>query len=263
LRRALENDELTVEFQPIFDLRSRNLYGFEALARWRHADRGPISPDVFISVAEETGLIIPLGDRLLEMACKHFADWRKTIPAAGGLCLHFNASPVQLSQRGYAARTLEIVRAAGIPLERITLEVTENVLVDRLTAALPNLQELRDMGVGISIDDFGKGYSSLSSLDDLPIGEFKIDRSFVSKLSVGRGEAVVNAILALGESMGKEVIVEGIETSAQLDQLMQLGCERGQGYLLGRPLAVANAENLVRSSARIVRVAYSRPGAAA
>ena len=263
LRRAIEDDRLSVDFQPIFDLRTKHLYGFEALARWPHAERGLIPPDQFIALAEETGLIVPLGNRVMEIACMHLAQWRRTLANADGLRVHVNVSPVQLAQRGYASRMLQIIKTAGVPADRITLEVTESVLVDRLEAALPNLQQLRTMGVGISIDDFGKGYSSLSALEDLPIGEFKIDRSFVERLAIGKGEAVVHAILALGRSMGKNVIVEGIETSAQLDQLMTLGCERGQGFLLGRPLAADYAENLARESAPIVRVAYSRPTAAA
>ena len=146
------------------------------------------------------------------------------MPAGRRLNVHVNVSPVQLAQRDYAARTLEIIANAGVPCDRITLEVTESVLIDRLKCALPNLRQLREQGLQISIDDFGKGYSSLSTLEELPIGEFKIDRSFVQRLTKGEGEAVVNAILALGRSMGKSVIVEGIETASQLEQLLHLGC---------------------------------------
>lgn len=263
LRHAIDDNKLSVDFQPIFDLRTKNLYGFEALARWPHAERGLISPEQFIPVAEETGLIVPLGNRIMELACDHFSRWRRTLPKAEALRLHLNVSAVQLSQPGFAARFLQIVNATETPCERITLEVTESVVVDRLKAALPNLQQLRDLGVGISIDDFGKGYSSLSALEDLPIGEFKIDRSFMERLGLGKGEAVVTAILALGRSMGKTVVAEGIETPAQLEYLIQLGCERGQGFLLGRPLAADYAEHLIRESSPTLRMAYSRPSAAA
>ncbi|MEO8134148.1 MAG: EAL domain-containing protein, partial [Betaproteobacteria bacterium] len=263
LRRAIEENRLSVAFQPIFDLRTKRLYGFEALARWKHDERGFIAPTDFIPLAEETGLIVPLGNRILEIACRQLAAWRDAVPAGRNLNVHVNVSSVQLAQRDYAARTLEIIGNAGVPCDRITLEVTESVLIDRLKCALPNLRQLREHGLRISIDDFGKGYSSLSTLEELPIGELKIDRSFVQRLTKGEGEAVVNAILALGRSMGKSVIVEGIETASQLEHLLRLGCERGQGFLLGMPLSAAAAENLVRDSAPIARVAWSRKTAVA
>jgi diguanylate cyclase (GGDEF)-like protein len=262
LRRAIEDEHLSVDFQPIFDLRTRRLYGFEALARWSHAERGAIVPDQFIPLAEETGLIVPLGERVLELACRNLALWRMDHPGARALNVHVNVSSVQLAQPDYAARTLDIIGEAGIPYESITLEVTESVLADRLKCALPNLRELREQGVRVSIDDFGKGYSSLSTLEELPIGEFKIDRSFVERMAKGKGEAVVNAILALGRSMGKTVVVEGIETPAQLDHLLQLGCERGQGFLLGMPLHADAAEVLAREGTPVPRVAYLRSNAA-
>jgi diguanylate cyclase (GGDEF)-like protein/PAS domain S-box-containing protein len=263
LRRAIDSDQLTVEFQPIFDLRTRHLYGFEALARWPHPDRGLILPDQFIPLAEETGLIAALGNRILENACMHLARWRRTLPSASNLHLHVNVSPLQLAQPGFAMRTLQIIKTTGVPAEQITLEVTENVLAGRHKAAIPNLQQLREAGVRISIDDFGSGYSSLSAVEDLPIGEFKIDRTFVGRLALGKGEAVVSAILALGRSMGKGVIVEGIETTAQLEQLLKLGCERGQGYLFGRPLPADYAEIMTREAMRPIALAYSRSNAAA
>ena len=258
LRRAVEDESLTVAYQPIYDLRTKTPYGFEALARWWHPERGHVSPEQFIPLAEETGLIVPLGNRILALACAQLAEWRQCIPAARNLHVHANVSSIQLAQRDYAAHTLEIIRASGIPCERVTLEVTESILIDRLKCALPNMRELAQHGVNISVDDFGTGYSSLSSLEDLPIGEFKIDRSFVQRLTKSKGEAVVVAILALGRSMSKNVIVEGIETLPQLEHLLQLGCERGQGFLLGRPLSAADAEILVRESAPVPWVASSR-----
>ncbi len=259
LRRAVDNGHIAVDFQPIFDLRTRRLYGFEALARWPHPERGAILPGQFIPMAEETGLIVPLGNQVLQLACSNFARWQRSIPSARALRLHVNVSGVQLSQPGCAARMRQIIQSCGTTPEQITLELTESVLIERLSAALPNMLQLRDMGARISIDDFGTGYSSLSALQDLPISEIKIDRTFVRRMGAGDGEEVVNAIIALGRSMDKRVIAEGIETAAQCDRLIGMGCERGQGYLLGRPLAADYAENVARESAPVVRIAYTRP----
>jgi diguanylate cyclase (GGDEF)-like protein len=261
LRRAVDNGQIAVDFQPIFDLRTRRLYGFEALARWTHPERGAILPSQFIPMAEETGLIVPLGNQILQLACTNYAHWQRSIPNARALRLHVNVSGVQLSQPGCAARMKQIINGCGVTPDLITLELTESVLIERLSAALPNMLQLRDMGTRISIDDFGTGYSSLSALQDLPIAEIKIDRAFVRRMGDGDGGGVevVGAIIALGRSMDKRVIAEGIETSAQCERLIGMGCERGQGYLLGRPMAADYAENVARESSPVVRIAYSRP----
>ncbi len=255
LRRAIEGGVVDVDFQPIFDLRSRRLTGFEALARWPHAARGSIRPSEFIALAEETGLIVPLGDRVLERACGQHAQLQRNIPGIGMLDLHVNVSGMQLSRPGYASRVKQIIAAFELHPEQVTLELTESVLIEKLSAALPNLLELREIGVRISIDDFGTGYSSLSVLQDLPIGEIKIDRTFVTRLANGGGDEVVRAIIALGRSLGKRVIAEGIESAPQLDQLIRLGCEHGQGFLLGRPMSTSDAEVMARTAATQVRIA--------
>jgi len=255
LRDAIPADGIRADFQPIFDVRTRRLYGFEALARWTDSERGIITPSQFIPLAEETGLILPLGKRVLETACAQLSRWRRSQRCSEGLCVHVNVSGVQLSQNGFASQVLDVIENAAVPSGALTLELTENILVDRLNAMLPNLRKLRENGVRISIDDFGIGYSSLSALDELPIDEFKIDRSFVQRLAAGRSEAVVNAILVLGRSLGKDVIIEGIETTAQLDRLIKLGCDRGQGFLLGAPVSAEIAGNLVREIALPPRLA--------
>jgi diguanylate cyclase (GGDEF)-like protein/PAS domain S-box-containing protein len=158
LRRALDNDHLTVEYQPIFDLRTRELYGLEALARWIHPEHGMLMPDRFIPLAEKTGLIVPLGHQVLRKSCEHVAQWRRMQSRTSALCLHVNVSPVQLAEADFALRALQIMSAADMPTRAVTLEVTEGVLMGRFKAALPNLEALRDAGVRISIDDFGKGY---------------------------------------------------------------------------------------------------------
>jgi diguanylate cyclase (GGDEF)-like protein/PAS domain S-box-containing protein len=255
LRQAILADAIRTDFQPIVDVRTRQLYGFEALARWTDSERGVITPSQFIPLAEETGLILPLGKRVLETACAQLSRWRRTQRCSGALRIHVNVSGVQLSQNGFASQVLDVIENAAVPSGALTLELTENILVDRLNAMLPNLRKLRENGVRISIDDFGIGYSSLSALDELPIDEFKIDRSFVQRLAAGRSEAVVNAILVLGRSLGKDVIIEGIETTAQLDRLIKLGCDRGQGFLLGAPVSAEIAGNLVREIALPPRLA--------
>jgi diguanylate cyclase (GGDEF)-like protein/PAS domain S-box-containing protein len=236
LRRALQQRELHLHYQPIYDLRTKRLCGIETLSRWSHAVRGDIGPDTFIPIAEEAGLIIPLGNWALDQACRQFRTWQSTMPACERLSLHVNVSGLQMAQRGYANAVRRILDAAQIDPSRLTLELTENVLIERLPVALPNLLELRDAGVQISIDDFGTGYSSLSALHELPIDEIKIDRSFVTRLERGPGGGeVVRAVIGLAQALGKRVVVEGIETRRQLDTLVELHCDRGQGFLLAPP----------------------------
>ena len=241
LRRALDEEQLELAYQPILDLRTRRVVGVEALCRWSHPARGAIAPDLFIRVAEETGLIVPLGNWVLDKACRQLRVWQQTVPGFAGITLNVNVSGVQLTQPGFAIHAQRVITESGICPADVTLEVTESVLMEKLSAALPNLLSLRDAGVQISIDDFGTGYSSLSALQDLPIGEIKVDRSFLRRMSGGgNGEEVVRAIVAMGAALGKRVIAEGIETEAQLDTLVELDCAKGQGYLLAHPMPHAD-----------------------
>jgi diguanylate cyclase (GGDEF)-like protein/PAS domain S-box-containing protein len=225
LRRALDEEQLELAYQPILDLRTRRVVGVEALCRWSHPARGAIAPDLFIRVAEETGLIVPLGNWVLDKACRQLRVWQQTVPGFAGITLNVNVSGVQLTQPGFAIHAQRVITESGICPADVTLEVTESVLMEKLSGALPNLLSLRDAGVQISIDDFGTGYSSLSALQDLPIGEIKVDRSFLRRMSGGgNGEEVVRAIVAMGAALGKRVIAEGIETEAQLDTLVELDC---------------------------------------
>ena len=237
LRRAIDEEQLELAYQPILDLRTRRVVGLEALCRWSHPARGAIAPDLFIRVAEETGLIVPLGNWVLDKACRQLRVWQRTVPGFAGITLNVNVSGVQLTQPGFAIHAQRVITESGICPADVTLEVTESVLMEKLSGALPNLLSLRDAGVQISIDDFGTGYSSLSALQDLPIGEIKVDRSFLRRMSGGgNGEEVVRAIVALGAALGKRVIAEGIETEAQLDTLVELDCAKGQGFLLAHPM---------------------------
>ncbi len=247
LRRAIEQQQLYLVYQPIFDLRTRQTVGVEALCRWTHAERGAVDPARFIRVAEESGLIVPLGDWALEAACQQLAAWRAAVPNAAHLLMHVNVSGAQLLQSDFVDRVLDIVQRANVPRNQIALEVTESMLIDGLSVALPNLRELRDAGLRISIDDFGTGYSSFARMWDLPIGEIKIDRSFVARLSRGtEGEEVVRAIIAMGRAMGKRVVAEGIETEPQFRKLLDLGCNGGQGYWFARPISPTDVEAMLR-----------------
>ncbi len=173
--------------------------------------------------------------------------WQQTVPGFAGITLNVNVSGVQLTQPGFSIHAQRVIADSGIRPADVTLEVTESVLIEKLSGALPNLLSLRDAGVQISIDDFGTGYSSLSTLHELPIGEIKVDRSFLRRMSGGgNGEEVVRAIVAMGAALGKRVIAEGIETEAQLDTLVDLNCAKGQGYLLAHPMTHGDVELMMK-----------------
>ncbi len=246
LRRAVEAGHLSVAYQPLFNLASGQLTGFEALARWQHPIQGLISPAVFIPIAEETALIGPLTDFILDSACRQLKLWQSRSAAFAGLSIQVNVSGNDIAHSAFAQRVTRAIVAARLQPNHLTLELTENVLMDRVDGAVDTLTRLRDLGVGLSIDDFGTGYSSLSYLSTLPIDSLKIDASFVRGMRNGSKEAeVVRAIVTLGASLGKSVIAEGIETESQFDQLRGMGCESGQGYHLSRPLAVESVELLL------------------
>ncbi len=246
LRRALEHGQLTVAYQPLFNLATGRLTGFEALARWQHPVQGLISPATFIPIAEESALIGPLTDFVLDTACRQLKLWQARSEAFAELGMQVNVSGNDIAHSGFAQRVTRAIVAARLHPNQLTLELTENVLMDRVDGAVETLARLRELGVGLSIDDFGTGYSSLSYLSSLPIDSLKIDASFVRGMRTGSKEAeVVRAIVTLGASLGKSVIAEGIETESQFDQLRLMGCESGQGFHLSRPLVAENVELLL------------------
>ena len=248
LRRALANGQLHLVYQPIYELRTGRLTGFEALARWRHRERGDIAPDRFIRVAEETGQIIPLGIWALETACQQLGQLNQT-NAGSGLVMHVNVSGIQLVQPDFARWVRNAIETARIEPHQLAIELTESMLIENLDASSPQLESLQELGVRISIDDFGTGYSSFSLLRRLPINVIKIDRSFVSCLGVdARGEEIFRGILALGRTLDKTMVAEGIETETQLRRLIDLDCEKGQGYLLGKPMPAHDVEQSIRSA---------------
>ncbi len=231
LRAAIDMGSLALHYQPLFNVTDQRLLGFEALLRWQHADHGFVSPADFIPLAEETGLIMGIGEWVLEQACKDALCW------AGDRKIAVNLSPIQFRDPELPSKIAAIIKRTGLPPERLELEITEGVLIEDADTALAMLVELKALGVRISMDDFGTGYSSLSYLKRFPFDKIKIDRSFVSQMVVGSEDAaIVRAILAMGHSLGMIATAEGVESAEQFDYLQVEGCDEAQGFLLGRPM---------------------------
>jgi diguanylate cyclase (GGDEF)-like protein/PAS domain S-box-containing protein len=247
LHFGFDHNEFSVVYQPIFAINEHKLLGFEVLARWTHSKLGPIGPDVFIPLAEKTGLILELGAFVLHKACTDFSKWRAQFPQQSeGLYLSVNLSARQLSNPDLVAEIRGILKANNIPPELINLEITESMVMQDPDNALTILRHLKQLGVGIFLDDFGTGYSSLSHLQKFPIDTLKIDKSFIFSLSGAKSlesMAIVRSILALGDSLGMDVVAEGIENASQRESLIEMGCTTGQGYLMSRPLSAASIES--------------------
>ena len=245
LRRAVERREIIAFYQPILDLSTGRIKGFEALARWQHPDRGLLSPAVFINVAESNGLIIPIGKSILEDACRQTREWQLRHPEAGPLTVSVNLSSRQIEESEIVATVAEALDVSGLDPRCLTLEITESIVVKRAGASIERLGKIAELGVGIAVDDFGTGYSSLAYLQDLPLTVLKVDRSFVGRIDEARGSALVEAIVAMSRSLGLSTIAEGIETAGQLQALTDFGCVYGQGFLFARPLSVHDVDVLL------------------
>jgi len=246
LRRALDMEELVLYYQPIFSLTNLQVVGFETLLRWQHPNLGLVTPDQFVTIAEETGLIVPVGKWILCTACQQLAEWQAQFSALGGLKMAVNLSVKQLKADILLPQLDDALNQAGITGESLTLEITENLLVQDIDTTSQLLKQVRDRGVHISIDDFGTGYSSLSYLHQLPVDSLKIDRAFVSpEATDNRHRTIAEAVVALSNLLGLNAIAEGIETSEQLRWLQSLNCEYGQGYLFSQPLPVEGIEDLL------------------
>jgi EAL domain-containing protein (putative c-di-GMP-specific phosphodiesterase class I) len=239
-----------VMYQPVIAIDGGQLVGVEALVRWRRPEHGLVGPDSFIGIAEDTGLIRPLGAWVLHQACRQLHHWSR-IGLDGGV-VSVNLSGRQLSSPDLVGNVLGAIAAAGIDPSRLSFEITESVLMEDVDRSIEVLRRLKDIGVGLAIDDFGTGYSSLSYLERFPVDALKIDRSFVSRLGTpGADGAIVSAVMALGHALGLAVTAEGVETAEQLQILADLGCDSAQGYLFARPipptelLAFVNGERAV------------------
>jgi diguanylate cyclase (GGDEF)-like protein len=239
LRRALAQGGLEIHFQPLVALAPRRIVGAEALARWKHPEHGMVPPAEFIPLAERAGLIGELGAWVLRAACARAACW-------DGLCVAVNLSPEQVRRPGLVELVTMVLAETGLAPSRLELEITEGLLLHETAMTLATLTRLRALGVGIALDDFGTGYSSLSYLRSFPFTKLKVDRSFVAGMAGEAGAAaIVQAVVTLGRSLAMRVSAEGIETEAQLDLLRAMGCDEGQGYLLGRPCLAAEFEQQV------------------
>ena len=248
LRRAIGRDELRLVFQPIHDLRTRQIVEYETLVRWHHPERGVISPGDFIPVAEDTGLIVALGSWVLRTACLQIAEWAARYQLSDEFCVAVNVSVKQLSAEANIADELRrVLHDTGVDPRRLRLEITESAMMNGATLA--TLKQIREMGVKLHLDDFGTGYSSLSYLHRMPIETLKIDQSFVQKMSADpMSRSIIVAIVALGHSLGMKVIAEGVETLDQLEALRTMGCDAAQGYLLHRPMYADAAGELFRQA---------------
>jgi diguanylate cyclase (GGDEF)-like protein len=249
LRRALERSEFFVLYQPIIDLATGRRTGVEALVRWRHPQRGLVGPNEFIPLAEETGLILPLGRLVLEQACRRGARWHQL--HGRELTINVNLSIRQLQDPGFVSEVSEILAVTELRPHCLTLEITESLLMEDTQAAVEKLTELKRLGVRVAIDDFGTGYSSLSYLEQLPIDILKIPKPFVDGiLKTTEESALAKAIIQLAKALRLETIAEGIEQPQQWDKLRELSCDLGQGYLFSKPVDADDIDALLAREGR-------------
>ena len=249
LRQAIEQDEFCAYYQPIVNLNSMKLIGFEALIRWNHPTRGFVSPDEFIPVSEATNLIVPITIWMLRKSCQQLVEWKWKYPEYEDLIVSVNLSGKHFAQHDLVQRVKDILAETNMDPKHLKLEITESAVMESAESAIFMLKRLREIGVQLSIDDFGTGYSSFSYLHRFPIDTLKIDRTFVGMME-GRSEngEIVRTIIALAKALKLSVIAEGIETIHQLHQLRVLNCEYAQGYLFSRPVSSDQAEDLLKDS---------------
>jgi EAL domain-containing protein (putative c-di-GMP-specific phosphodiesterase class I) len=248
LRQALRKQEFELHFQPQVDLARGRLEGFEALVRWRHPVRGLVAPTRFIPVAEESGLILPLGGWVLREACRHALTWPADLSVA------VNVSAVEFERSDLVGEVVAALVETGLPAHRLELELTESALLTDTERAVEQLQRLREIGVRVALDDFGTGFSSLAYLRQLPLDKLKIDRAFIAELDArtpgaATSAAIVTTIQNLGRALSLRTMAEGVETAAQRRMLKRLGCESGQGYWFARPLTPEMALEFIRVQA--------------
>jgi diguanylate cyclase (GGDEF)-like protein/PAS domain S-box-containing protein len=259
MRRAIDAREFTVEYQPIVDLDTDEIKGVEALLRWNHPTRGWLAPDQFIPLAEESGMIIEIGRWVLDEATRQVAEWRRKGIAGPDLKLSVNLSVKQIRDPAIADDVAAALARSGLPGPQLTLEITENILVEDSEAVIGRLAAIRDLGVRIAIDDFGTGFSSLGYLSRFPVDVLKIDRSFVQAMSAKASDlAVIEAAIGLASTLGLETVAEGIERSGQTRKLRELGCRLGQGFLYARPASPAQLARELRARSQAGKAKAAR-----
>jgi predicted signal transduction protein with EAL and GGDEF domain len=259
LRHAVERDELAVHFQPQLCLRDGRVLGLEALARWQHPELGDVSPERFIPLAEETGLITAIGSHVLRMSCLQAAQWNHLAAPTDPLGVGVNVSARQLTQPGLVETVARVLATTGLAADCLTLEITESVLVQDPNVAGERLQALRDIGVRLAIDDFGTGYSSLAYLQRFPLDVIKIDQVFIADVGEpGPAATIVRSVIELAHALGFEVVAEGVEDDKQLQALTDLDCDVIQGYVLAPPLHPDDALRWLRHARRVVEPSLSR-----
>ncbi|MEM9082004.1 MAG: EAL domain-containing protein [Planctomycetota bacterium] len=252
LRSAVFSNQFSVAYQPIVCLETGKAMAFEALLRWPHAIEGNLSPSEFVPIAEDSGLIIPIGEFVLREACNQLAEWRRDLGEKAPDSIHINVSRKQIMGTDLVELVQSIIEEYELPPSSIHIEVTENEIMMDASAAVRVLDDLRKLGVKIDMDDFGTGHSSLSCLRELPIDVLKIDRSFVSNVERGRDfAAMLHAVATLAQNLGLKVVAEGIETKEQLAVLQSLGCDLGQGYYLGKPMSMSDATNYLEGKCTV------------
>lgn len=239
---AIENSQFTLKYQPQFDVKTSQLRGFEALIRWEEPELGNISPSIFIPIAEENGLILPIGKWVLETAISTLADWQKSYDFKG--IISVNISPLQLKQDYFIYELKHLVRKYEINPEYLEIEITEGLLINNVVSAVQKLNEIKEMGIKISLDDFGTGYSSLSYLQTLPLNTLKIDKSFINNITASDGVQanITSSIINMVSNMGLETIAEGVEHQEQLSLLQKFHCNVVQGFLRGKPMSFENCQ---------------------
>jgi predicted signal transduction protein with EAL and GGDEF domain len=245
LRHALDREEFELHYQPIIEVASGRLKGFEALVRWNRGNLGMVSPGEFIPVAEDSGLIIPMGEWILDEACRQIGTWQRERPEQQ-LSVSVNFSGRQLAQRNIAETVARSLGESLADPSGLTIEITETILLDDVDQAVRTLGALKDIGVRLSIDDFGTGYSSLTYLRRFPIDIVKVDQSFVSKLGTdSRDASIVKAVILLAEGLSLDVVAEGVETREQLDSLAEMSCDYAQGYYFSKPKPVLELDSFL------------------
>jgi predicted signal transduction protein with EAL and GGDEF domain len=254
LRRAFEREEFLVYYQPIISLKTGTIAGFEALLRWQRPGVGVVAPGEFITVTEEMGLIVPIGEWAFRKSCEQVRRWNMDFPRAEMLTMSVNVSGRQFAQSNLVAQVERILRETGVEAAAVKLEITESVAMGDAERTIKVVKELKKLGVRISIDDFGTGFSSLSHLRRFPIDTLKIDRSFVSDLKMNpENREIIRTIIGLARNLGMDVVAEGTETLDEIGYLKSLGCEFAQGYFFSKPLDSAAAGAFLKSNHRFER----------